>query len=77
MSLEAKTWEPREVTTYTVTLTWNKGGRYYCFRLEKPEMTDRCPDGINEVYIGEITKSLPKNWTCVVTKSHYDAVRIL
>jgi len=59
-SAEDDSWKEKVDVTWTATLTYEHGGAYYCFRLEKPERTDRHPHGITEETIREIADALPK-----------------
>jgi len=59
-SAEDDSWKEEADTSWIVLLTYEHGGAYYCFRLEKAERTDRHPHGITEETIREIATALPK-----------------
>jgi hypothetical protein len=59
-SAEDDSWKEKVDVTWTATLTYEHGGAYYCFRLEKAERDERHPHGITEETIREIAAALPK-----------------
>lgn len=59
-SVEADSWKEKNEINWTATLTYEHGGAYYYFRLEKAERTERHPTGITEETIREIAAALPK-----------------
>jgi len=59
-SAETDSWKEKNEISWSATLTYEHGGAYYCFRLEKVERTERHPHGITEETIREIAAALPK-----------------
>jgi len=59
-SAEDDSWKEKVDVTWSAALTYEHGGAYYCFRLERPERTERHPHGITEETIREIAAALPK-----------------
>ena len=63
-SAEDDSWKETVGVNWVAILTYEHGEAYYCFRLEKPERTDRHPRGsvygITEETIREIADALPK-----------------
>ena len=59
-SAETDSWKEKNEVSWSATLTYEHGGAYYCFRLEKAERDERHPSGITEETIHEIEAALPK-----------------
>jgi hypothetical protein len=59
-SIEADSWKEDNDVGWTAVLTYEHGGAYYCFRLEKAERDERHPHGITETTLREIADALPK-----------------
>lgn len=59
-SAETDSWKEKNNIGWTAVLTYEHGGAYYCFKLEKAERSERHPNGINENILREIADALPR-----------------
>lgn len=57
--VEDDSWKEKNKTMWGATITYEHGGAYYCFKMEKAQRDKEHPAGITEETLREIAKALP------------------